>query len=396
MTGLYIHIPFCKTICNYCDFPKHLSHVSNHNLYINAIIKELQIFKKLGQLQNIKTIYIGGGTPTVLSDENTTELFGALHELIDIDKIEEFTIEANPESLNLSKIKIYKKYGINRVSLGVQTFNEQHLKLLGRNHNAKQVFETITNLINYSITNINVDLIYGFFNQTINDVYYDIEKLSELNIKHISYYSLILEPNTVFNNLVNQGKRSELEEDIVANMFDKIKEKLTAQNFLHYETSNFSKKGYQSMHNKIYWKNQQYVGIGVGAHGFIDNYRYSNPKVYKKYLEQIKNIDLSKIETNIQDYFEDQNNHLMFATKMSDVENIENEFMLGLRLTEGIEIDTLYNKYQKDLVDKYILKLQKHKQNNLIRIDDKIIKLTDKGQILANEVLVDIIGIENE
>ncbi len=396
MTGLYIHIPFCKTICNYCDFPKHLSHVSNHNLYINAIIKELQIFKKLGQLQNIKTIYIGGGTPTVLSDENTTELFGALHELIDIDKIEEFTIEANPESLNLSKIKIYKKYGINRVSLGVQTFNEQHLKLLGRNHNAKQVFETITNLINYSITNINVDLIYGFFNQTIDDVYYDIEKLSELNIKHISYYSLILEPNTVFNNLVNQGKRSELEEDIVANMFDKIKEKLTAQNFLHYETSNFSKKGYQSMHNKIYWKNQQYVGIGVGAHGFIDNYRYSNPKVYKKYLEQIKNIDLSKIETNIQDYFEDQNNHLMFATKMSDVENIENEFMLGLRLTEGIEIDTLYNKYQKDLVDKYILKLQKHKQNNLIRIDDKIIKLTDKGQILANEVLVDIIGIENE
>ena len=312
--SIYIHIPFCSSICNYCDFCKVLTNKQWIDKYLVALEKEI---KQNYKGEYVKTLYIGGGTPSSLSLENLKRLFD-IFKIFDIDKNTEVTFESNSEDLTLDKINFLKNH-INRLSIGIQTFNKETLKTLNRKlntrnlNNAFKVFE-----------NINIDLMYGFQNQSIDDLKFDLNKIIELNPTHISTYCLILEPNTklYIDNYIP------LEDDKESDMYDLIVKTLKENNYEQYELSNFSKKGYQSKHNLVYWNNEHYYGFGLGASGYIDNIRYENTRSLNKYLK---------------------GNYVLDKHELSLDETIQNEFILGFRKIIGINKQNFYQKYKMNL-----------------------------------------------
>ena len=352
MKGLYIHIPFCKKICSYCDFPKMVSSLDNKKRYINRLFEELESKKE--DLCDISTVYIGGGTPNSLSIQLLEELLSRISPYIKNSK--ETTIELNPDLINLEQIELFKKYGINRISLGVESFNDNHLKLLGRTHTKDIVYKKIKLLKENGFNNINIDLIFGIPFETIDDVKYNLECFKELNINHLSYYSLILEDKTIFNHLIKNNKLELLDDDIVADMYDYINKFMKDNGFNHYEISNYAKNGYESIHNLLYWNLDEYVGIGLGASGYIKPYRYTNYKTLNEYLNGY---------TEEKEYI--------------SIEEEKNEFfMLGLRKVNGVDLNNYREKYKSDpfidfniqrLIDKKLLILE----NNILKINpDKL------------------------
>ena len=312
--SIYIHIPFCSSICNYCDFCKVLTNKQWIDKYLVALEKEI---KQNYKGEYVKTLYIGGGTPSSLSLENLKRLFD-IFKIFDIDKNTEVTFESNSEDLTLDKINFLKNR-INRLSIGIQTFNKETLKNLNRKLN-------INNLNNAfkAFENINIDLMYGFQNQSIDDIKADLNKIIELNPTHISTYCLILEPNTklYIDNYIP------LEDDKESDMYDLIVKTLKENNYEQYELSNFSKKGYQSKHNLVYWNNEHYYGFGLGASGYIDNIRYENTRSLNKYLK---------------------GNYVLDKHELSLDETIQNEFILGFRKIIGINKQNFYQKYKMNL-----------------------------------------------
>jgi oxygen-independent coproporphyrinogen-3 oxidase len=272
MLGLYVHIPFCNTICTYCDFPKIIANECKKEEYIDNLIKELESYKD--KLIDVKTVYIGGGTPNSLNNNLLRKLFEALKPYLD-NSIEN-SIEINSELFNVEQAKLFKDFNINRVSIGVQTFNEKLLKIINRHHNKSMVLNTINILKEHNIDNINVDMIYGLPYQTIENLNKDIDELLDLNIKHISYYSLILEERTVLEYQINNKIIENPDEDLTAEMAEILNKRLKDTKFKQYEISNYSLTGYESKHNLIYWNHDPYIGIGAKACGFYNNIRYQN------------------------------------------------------------------------------------------------------------------------
>ena len=264
--SIYIHVPFCKNICSYCDFAKLYYNKKWASIYLDALNFEI---KEKYKEEPIRTLYIGGGTPNALDLEELEKLFIILSIF---KNVTEYTIECNIELLTLDQIKLFVKYGINRVSLGIQTSHQKYLKFLNRNHSKVEVENKIQMLKDNGISNINVDFIYALPGQTIKELKEDIEFFKSLSIPHISTYSLIIEPNTVlYNQNVNY-----VDEDIDASMYNLIIEEL--KEFNHYETSNFALPNYESKHNLTYWNNEEYYGFVVGASGYIDIIRYTNTR----------------------------------------------------------------------------------------------------------------------
>ena len=274
-SSLYIHIPFCETICDYCDFTK-LQYFRKFAIpYLEALEKELKGYK----IKELKTIYIGGGTPTVLDDD----LFEKLLEIVYpyTKNVIEYTIEANPESLSESKIKLLKPYGVNRISIGVQSTDDRILKAVNRNHTFDQVKEAIRLLKEYNLTNINVDLILGLPHSSKAILKKDLENIVSLDVKHISCYALTIHPHTVLYSknyqLINDDKMREL--------YDFAHAFLKEKGFIHYEVSNWAIRNYYSQHNLTYWRNDEYYGCGLGASGYIGDIRYKNTINLDKYLK---------------------------------------------------------------------------------------------------------------
>lgn len=360
MRGLYIHIPFCQSICYYCDFvkriPKNNDQIDN---YLKALVKEIYSYKKY--FQSIETIYIGGGTPSMLNDGQLKNL---LKSLLGIKPIE-FTIEVNPESYSEEKGLLFKKYGINRVSLGVQTFNEKLLMTLSRKHTKKQVFDCVENLKKIGIKSISIDLIYAVPGQRLSELEEDLDCIDQLKIEHVSCYSMILEKKTYFHHLHRSGKLTLVDQDTEALMFEKTIRTLKEQGFKHYEISNFSKNQKQSIHNLLYWTLGEYIGVGLGAHGFIDGSRTYNHHKLLKYLE-------TPLEEKI------------FQTKEM---MLQDELIFGLRKISGISIPKIKEKYGIDLLDKYP-ELLKKKDEGLIDIKGDRLMLTKKGIFLGNQVFM--------
>ena len=356
MKGLYIHIPFCAHICNYCDFAKKIkiSQTQEDN-YIKKIKEDL--LKNKEHLRDIDTIYIGGGTPNALSYNVLNDLLQFIYNL-DIN-YKEYSIELNPELLDLKTVRLLKNYGINRVSLGVQTFNERLLKLLGRKHTNDDVYQAIELLKSEGINNINIDLMFGIFTETIDEFKNDIKKFLDLQIPHLSCYSLILEENTMFNRLY---KESDLDEDLTYSMMEYLIKTLKENNYIHYEISNFAKENFESMHNIKYWSKDEYIGIGMGATSYINHKRITNSSYINKYLKD-------------EDYYiEDLT---LFDEKKEFV-------ILGLRKLKGISLNTYKEKYKTDFYDDFnITKLLK---NDLIIVEDDTIRLSEKGLYLGNVV----------
>lgn len=361
MLGVYINIPFCKNICSYCDFCKVYYKTGYVRKYLDSL--ELEISKRYKD-EGIDTIYVGGGTPSSLSIDELKRLF----DIIKIFKLKdkyEFTIECNVDSINEDKLRLFRDNGVNRLSFGVESFDNDILKILGRSHNREMIINNIELSKKY-FDNINIDLIYGV-NDKIDIVKADILEFLKLDLSHISCYSLILEENTK----LYIDKYKYIDEDIDKLMFEYINDTLDSKGYKHYEISNYSKIGYESMHNKNYWLNGSYYGFGLGAVSYIDNYRISNTKNLSKYL------DNNYVDSRI---YEDINIRK------------ENDLILGLRLIDGIDIDIFNKKYNDNIIDRDIIK-KLLKENKLV-IDNNRLKCRYEYIYLQNEILVEIMGSE--
>ena len=324
MLGVYIHIPFCKKICNYCDFCKIYYACGNVSKYLDSL--ELEI-KSRYKDEYVDTIYIGGGTPSCLSISELERLF----DIVKIFKLKdkyEFTIECNIESIDEDKLKLFKDNGVNRISFGVESFDKDILKILGRYHDEEMVFKNIELSKKY-FNNINIDLIYGV-NSDIEIVKNDIEKFLKLDISHISCYSLILEENTK----LYIDRHEYIDEDIDYEMFKYINDILVKNGYKHYEISNYAKEGYESKHNLTYWNNEEYYGFGVGAHGYINSMRYENTRSLNKYIK---------------------GNYRLEELLVSNQEEMENEIILGLRKLKGISVSEFEKKYQRSIFEAFNL-----------------------------------------
>jgi len=357
--AVYIHIPFCKTICSYCDFCK----IYYENKYIDTYLEKLeQEIKERYKNELIDTIYIGGGTPTCLNEQQLEHLL-KITKLFKINKTIEFSIESNIESLTEEKIKLLKKYGVNRVSLGVQSFNKEILTELNRHHTKEMVYEVIKNLKKHNIHNLNIDLIYGV-NENLDILKQDIDEFLNLNIPHLSCYSLIIEDNTIFKN----KNREYIDANIEYEMYKYINKTLKAKGYLQYEISNYCKKDYESHHNMTYWQNNPYYGFGLGAVSYLNNFRINNTKNLTKYLNgfyiQDKNYEDEKIR-------------------------MENEIILGLRLTKGVNLNKFKEKYNKNLEE--IFNIEKLLEDKKLIIENDYLYINKDYLYLSNDILINFI-----
>lgn len=321
-------------------------------------------------LPALKTLYIGGGTPSALSAEQLEYLLTNLENELDLTQIEEFTIEANPGDLTADKIAVLKKSACNRVSLGVQTFDNKMLKRIGRSHNESQIYETIDSLKAAGFHNISIDLIYALPGQTMEQVTDNVAKALALDIPHMSLYSLILENHTVFMNRQKRGRLHLPNEDVESDMFDYILTELEKNGFEHYEISNFTKPGFESRHNLMYWDNAEYYGLGAGASGYLNGMRYRNRGPIQHYLKSIREKGHSRLHEEI----------------LSKNEQMEEEMFLGLRKKSGISMARFEEKFQLSFQERYGQIVEQLVQEGLLQVDGDTIRMTKKGLFLGDTV----------
>lgn len=373
----YLHIPFCEQICHYCDFNK--MYLKNQPVtdYLLAMEKEIDLTFQAVPPTKLKTIFIGGGTPTALSESQLYLLCEMIKNKFPYDQDTEFTVEANPGDLSKEKFQILKDAGVNRISFGVQTFDNQLLKKIGRTHKAEDVYKSISLARDTGFENISVDLIYSLPGQTVDDFKQTLDMAFSLDIPHYSGYSLIIEPKTVFYNLLTRGKLPIVGEDTEAEMYNILMEKMEQHGFKQYEISNFSLPGFESKHNLTYWNNEFYYGFGAGAHGYLNGFRRSNYGPLKKYIEPLGLQKLPILE-----------NH-----EVTKMEAIEEEMFLGLRKTAGVSMSHFHEKFGQDLATIFTEEIEKLLKRGLIEIKADHIRLTKQGRFLGNEVFQSFLGV---
>ncbi|MCD1276927.1 radical SAM family heme chaperone HemW [Streptococcus sinensis] len=364
-TSAYIHIPFCTQICYYCDFSKVFIKNQPVDSYLEHLIEEYDSY----DIKKLRTLYIGGGTPTALSAPQLAFLLEKLTDKLDLSYLEELTIEANPGDLDQEKIAVLKDSPVNRVSLGVQTFNDRMLKQIGRSHLEKDIYENITNLKKAGFDNISIDLIYALPKQTMEDVKINVAKAIALDIPHMSLYSLILENHTVFMNRMRRGKLPLPKEDLEAEMFDYIIAELEKAGFEHYEISNFSKPGFESRHNLMYWDNAEYYGIGAGASGYVDGVRYKNHGPIRHYLQAVE-AGHARVQEEV----------------LTLNEKMEEEMFLGLRKKSGVSKKRFEEKFGVSFEDQYGAVVSDLTEQGLLVPDRDIVRMTKQGLFLGDTV----------
>ena len=364
-TSAYVHIPFCTQICYYCDFSKVFIKNQPVDSYLEHLIEEYHSY----DIQKLRTLYIGGGTPTALSAPQLAFLLEKLTDKLDLSYLEELTIEANPGDLDQEKIAVLKDSPVNRVSLGVQTFNDRMLKQIGRSHLEKDIYENIANLKKAGFDNISIDLIYALPKQTMEDVKTNVAKAIALDIPHMSLYSLILENHTVFMNRMRRGKLPLPKEDLEAEMFEYIIAELEKAGFEHYEISNFSKLGFESRHNLMYWDNAEYYGIGAGASGYVDGVRYKNHGPIRHYLQAVE-AGNTRVQEEV----------------LTLKEKMEEEMFLGLRKKSGVSKKRFEEKFGLSFEDQYGAVVSELIEQGLLVPDKDIVRMTKKGLFLGDTV----------
>lgn len=367
--GLYIHIPFCKRKCLYCDFNSYEVQKHDEDEYIKALLREIKIYLKEEQFI-FKTVFIGGGTPTVIKFGNISKVLKTIAPYIKKDA--EVTMECNPGTINKMAAKEYKAMGINRISIGLQAWQNELLETIGRIHNRQEFLDSYYLLRNEGFKNINIDLMFSLPGQTIDMWHETIEKVCKLNAEHISCYSLILEESTPIYSLIKSGKLSIPDEDVDRNMYYLAKDILNNHGYGQYEISNFAKPGFECSHNLIYWRNDEYLGVGAGSHSKIGTRRFWDIGNIEKYVDAIKTGESSVLGN------EDINRD----------EDMWETIFLGLRLNEGININNFNRRYNDDFMSIYgdvVLELQK---DGLLNVNGESIVLTDKGRDLSNRVFI--------
>lgn len=370
--GVYVHIPFCIRKCYYCDFISYSNKFEIREEYIKKLIEEIEDNKKLLESNKITTIYIGGGTPSSIKAELIKKVLDKIYEIAKIKNKEniEITIEVNPGTVNKNNLQMYRNYGVNRLSIGLQSTNNRLLSEIGRIHNYEQFLNTYKLAKEAGFSNINVDLMLGLPNQDISDLKDSLEKVTKLNPepKHISVYSLIVEEGTQIEKMINNGELELPEEGNERNQYKYTKNYLELNGYKHYEISNFAKEGYESKHNMNCWEQKQYVGFGIAAHSYINGCRYSNTCDIEEYLnKKIKDIKI--------------------VHERQTTEDMKKEYMLlGLRRIDGVSISKFKEKFGENPIYLFRKELQKLVEEELLIINLDNIKLTNKGIDFANLV----------
>ena len=375
MLGLYIHIPFCVSKCKYCDFNSYKLNLEKKRKYLKALQKEMEFYKEEVVGKNIETIFIGGGTPSILNENEIKFLFDEIKNNFNIKKDAEITMECNPGTLTLEKLKVMKDCGVNRLSIGLQAVQNQHLNYIGRIHTYEEFEKNYKQAKEVGFENINIDLMYALPNQSREDWMESLEKVVKLKPTHISAYSLILEEGTELFNMYERKEFKLLDEDTDIEMYKYTINYLKSNGYDQYEISNYAKKGYECKHNILYWKCKNYVGLGASASGFLNKTRYNNVCGLDEYEEIIYS----------------GKKPLEWEEKLSIKDEIEESIFLGLRMNEGIKFEDFLEKYNFNFKEEYKNEINKLKNMELIQVNDEFMALTQKGREISNSVFVEFI-----
>ncbi|MDR1521926.1 MAG: radical SAM family heme chaperone HemW [Streptococcaceae bacterium] len=370
MTSAYIHIPFCERICYYCDFNKVFLEGQPVENYVDLLLREIELAMRSSKVSNVETIYIGGGTPTSLSARQLERLLKGLRELLPFIEGNEFTIEANPGDLTVEMFSVIKEYGINRISLGVQTFDNELLQKIGRRHTAEDVGQTLEILQRENFQNISLDLIYALPDQTIESFQKTLKMALSFALPHYSLYSLILEDHTIFMNWMRDSKFALPDEDLAADMFETVLDYMHKYGLQQYEIANFAKPGFESKHNLRYWNNEHYFGFGSGAAGYLGNLRYKNHGPIQHYLNSLRKFELPIIKRE----------------ELSLQNQMEEEMFLGLRKANGVSKRLFFEKFGVSFSEIYGEVSQQLIERGLLCDDGENISLSRKGMLVGNIV----------
>ena len=376
MAGIYIHIPFCKRRCIYCDFFS-TTQSEKKAEYVHALVRELEMRKDYLGNEEIETIYLGGGTPSQLSQEELEEIFAHIYKVYKVTPDAEITLEANPDDLTPEYVSMLRTLPFNRISMGIQTFQEETLKLLHRRHTAQQAIETFKRCREAGFQNISIDLMYGLPGETLDTWEQDLQQAIDLHPEHISAYHLIYEEGTTLWNLREQNKVEEAEEELSLTLFKILIERLTKAGYQHYEISNFCLPGLHSRHNSSYWTGKKYLGCGPSAHSFDGTSRQWNVSSLDKYLEGIRTDQLD------------------FEIEELDLYTQYNDFVItSIRTCWGMPLSQLRTNYGETLYN-YCLRMAKpHIQQGVLEIKEDTLKLTSEGIFISDGIMSDLLWIE--
>ena len=375
MLGLYIHIPFCVTKCKYCDFNSFKIDLNEKKKYLNYLGEEMKLYKEEIKNREIDSVFVGGGTPSILNENEINILFEKIKENFNIKSNAEITMECNPGTLTLNKLKAMKKSGVNRLSIGLQAVQNHHLKYIGRIHTFEEFEKNYHDAKQMGFDNINIDLMYALPNQSREDWMESLEKVVKLNPTHISAYSLILEENTELFKMYERDEFNLLDENTDIEMYEYTINYLKSHGYNQYEISNYAKDNFECKHNVLYWKCEEYVGIGASASGYLNGIRYNN-------ICELDNYEKMILEGE---------KPIEWEEKLSIKDEIEESIFLGLRMNEGIQISDFKEKYNFDFEKEYKNEIEKLSKMELIEIDNNRMKLTQKGREISNSVFVEFI-----
>lgn len=372
---LYIHIPFCIRKCAYCDFLSFVSGEQERRDYVEALLNELETYKGFAKEYNITTIFIGGGTPSVLEPHLLEKIMKKVQDLFQVQKDAEISIEVNPGTISKEKVEVYKIAGINRVSIGLQATNNHELAMLGRIHTYEEFLETYELMKENGIDNINVDLISAIPKQTVASWTETLERVIKLQPTHISAYSLIIEEGTLFHDKLDEYEAFLPSEESEREMYHITKSRLEEAGYIRYEISNYSKRGYECQHNLGYWDRVDYLGVGLGASSCIENVRWSNETDMKSYLELCHECKECSGEKE----------------QLSQQEQMEEFMFLGLRKIVGVSKIEFQNKFRVEIEEIYGEVIKSLKEKGLIIEEMEMIKLTELGLDVSNQVMVEFV-----
>lgn len=378
MAGIYIHIPFCKKLCFYCDF-YHVISKEDNSEFVSALLKEVAFRKDYLRSEKISTIYFGGGTPSVFSCSEIGSILNRINNLYDVEENCEITIELNPDDVTPAYLKGLKKLNINRISIGIQSWRDSYLKMLNRRHDSAQATTALKEIFNAGFENVTMDLIYGIPGMSADEWAADLDYTFTFDIKHLSAYHLTIEPGTVFGKMLDKGLLTEIDEEESTSLFNILIDKAEKAGFVHYEISNFGKPGYFSIHNTNYWKQINYLGLGPSAHSFNGYSRQWNVKNLKGYIRAL-NED--------KPYFESEE----LDTKARFNEYI----MTSLRTMWGIDLEYVETTFEKEGYD-YVVNLSgKFKNYGLMKQDKKTLVLTNQGKMISDNIISEFMMPGNE
>lgn len=369
-SALYVHIPFCDHKCIYCDFYSIITKDS-FDAFLNSLKREIYFYaKKYSAGKTFSSIFFGGGTPSLMSAEYICEIINSLKENFSVNDDAEITLETNPGTVNRNKFKDFRKAGINRISIGIQSFDEQELKFLTRIHNKEKAIATVYQAVEAGFENISIDLIFNLPGQSKEKWINNLNQALALPVKHISAYSLILERGTILNKMVLDGKVKMQDEDYDADLYEITIDTLTKSGFHQYEVSNFTKPGFECVHNNTYWHYRDYISFGTSAHSFVKGERWWNYSSLKKYISEVELNGSAKAGGEI----------------LSSLDSLNEYFMLALR-SDGVSIDEFRSLFGDSWLNSKMKYFKELENYSFLKITDQKISLTKKGYLICDEIL---------